>query len=210
MDYVIVKIHTDKGIIGMGDAPTDSVEVRTPATTEIRAREMEVRQQAVTTASARAEAFERISTALDRTRAGEQGSFEALRAAVETGGGTVQTGPNLAQLLLRVSPSSAQAVDPGLVETAMVEIENSLAATYGVDTLQDGLIRGFLTEDTAKAIIVPEHNIIGWLSKEIKAAIPNGGIVVEGPRVYGGMTLPVELIMKEIHTALGLKYDLKL
>jgi L-alanine-DL-glutamate epimerase-like enolase superfamily enzyme len=26
MDYVFVKIHTDKGIIGMGEAPTDSVE----------------------------------------------------------------------------------------------------------------------------------------------------------------------------------------
>jgi len=62
----------------------------------------------------------------------------------------------------------------------------------------------------AKALIVPEHNIIGWLAKEVKASIPNGGIVVEGPRVYGGMTLPVELIMKEIHTALGLEYDLKL
>jgi pyruvate ferredoxin oxidoreductase alpha subunit len=62
----------------------------------------------------------------------------------------------------------------------------------------------------AKAVIVPEHNIIGWLCKEVKAAIPNGGIVVEGPRVYGGMTLPVELIMKEIHTSLGLEYDLKL
>ena len=62
----------------------------------------------------------------------------------------------------------------------------------------------------AKAIIVPEHNIIGWLCKEVKATIPNGGIVVEGPRVYGGMTLPVELIMKEIHDALGLEYDLQL
>jgi len=62
----------------------------------------------------------------------------------------------------------------------------------------------------AKALIVPEHNIIGWLAKEVRAAIPNGGIVVNGPRVYGGMTLPVELIMKEIHTALGLEYDLKL
>ena len=26
MDYVLVKIHTDKGIVGIGDAPTDSVE----------------------------------------------------------------------------------------------------------------------------------------------------------------------------------------
>jgi hypothetical protein len=128
-------------------APTDSVEVRTPATTEIRAREMEVRQQAVTTASAKAEAFERISTALERARGGEQpAAFEALRAAVETGSGTVQTGPNLAQLLLRVSPSSAQAVDPGLVETAMVEVENSLAATYGVLEFER---RGLATQQVA-------------------------------------------------------------
>ncbi|MFT5659565.1 MAG: pyruvate ferredoxin oxidoreductase alpha subunit [Sulfurimonas sp.] len=62
----------------------------------------------------------------------------------------------------------------------------------------------------ATALIVPEHNIVGWLAQEVKAAIPNGGIVVDGPRVYGGMTLPVELIMKELYTALGLKYDLKL
>ncbi len=62
----------------------------------------------------------------------------------------------------------------------------------------------------AKHIIVPEHNIIGWLCKEVKAAIPNSGIVIEGPRVYGGMTLPVELIMKEIYDALGMESDLKL
>ncbi|MDP3301092.1 MAG: transketolase C-terminal domain-containing protein [Sulfuricurvum sp.] len=66
------------------------------------------------------------------------------------------------------------------------------------------------TVKNAKALIVPEHNIIGWLAQEVKAAIPNGGIVVGGPRVYGGMTLPVELIMKEIHTALGLEFNLKL
>ena len=56
----------------------------------------------------------------------------------------------------------------------------------------------------AKAVIVPEHNIVGWLCKEITASIPNGGIVVEGPRVYGGMTLPVELIMEEVYIALGM------
>jgi len=62
----------------------------------------------------------------------------------------------------------------------------------------------------AKAIIVPEHNIVGWLCAEIKATIPNGGIVVEGPRVYGGMTLPVELIMFEIYEALGIEHKMKL
>jgi len=62
----------------------------------------------------------------------------------------------------------------------------------------------------AKAIIVPEHNAIGWLAKEVKAAIPMSGIVVDGPRVYGGMTLPVELIMVEIYDALGIEHNIKL
>lgn len=62
----------------------------------------------------------------------------------------------------------------------------------------------------AKALIVPEHNIIGWLATEIQATIPNGGIVVEGPRVYGGMTLPVELIMVELYDALGIEHNIKL
>ncbi|HIQ48978.1 MAG TPA: ferredoxin oxidoreductase [Aquifex aeolicus] len=61
----------------------------------------------------------------------------------------------------------------------------------------------------AKAVIVPEHNIVGWLAKEVKAAIPNSGIVVDGPRVYGGMTLPVELIMDEIYKAFGIKKEKK-
>lgn len=74
-------------------------------------------------------------------------------------------------------------------------------------------LRPFPTEEIcealkdAKTVIVPEHNIIGWLAKEIKAAIPNGGIVVEGPRVYGGMTLPVELIMEQVYIALGMKSE---
>lgn len=61
----------------------------------------------------------------------------------------------------------------------------------------------------AKAVIVPEHNIVGWLAKEVKSAIPNSGIVVDGPRVYGGMTLPVELIMDEIYKAFGIKKEKK-
>ena len=63
---------------------------------------------------------------------------------------------------------------------------------------------------TAKTVIVPEHNAIGWLATEVKASIPNSGIVVGGPRVFGGMTLPVELIMVEIYDALGIKHDIKL
>lgn len=62
----------------------------------------------------------------------------------------------------------------------------------------------------AKNVIVPEHNAIGWLAKEVKAAIPNSGIVIDGPRVFGGMTLPVELIMVEIYNALGIEHNIKL
>jgi len=59
----------------------------------------------------------------------------------------------------------------------------------------------------AKSVIIPEHNIIGWLAGEVKASIDNSGIVVDGPRVYGGMTLPVELIMTEIYNALGMEAE---
>jgi pyruvate ferredoxin oxidoreductase alpha subunit len=61
----------------------------------------------------------------------------------------------------------------------------------------------------AKAVIVPEHNIVGWLAKEVKAAIPDNDKVIGGPRVYGGMTLPVELIMEKVYAAFGIKKEKK-
>jgi pyruvate ferredoxin oxidoreductase alpha subunit len=57
----------------------------------------------------------------------------------------------------------------------------------------------------AKHIIVPEFNVTGWLAKEIKATIPNSERVHAGPRVCGGMTMPPEIIVQEIKTALGMK-----
>lgn len=50
----------------------------------------------------------------------------------------------------------------------------------------------------AKAIIVPEFNRVGWLAKEIKTVIDEPRKVVGAPRVYGGMTMPPELIIDEI------------
>jgi len=61
----------------------------------------------------------------------------------------------------------------------------------------------------AKAVIVPEHNIVGWLAQEVKAAISDNDKVIGGPRVYGGMTLPVELIMEKVYAALGIKKEKK-
>ncbi|MGC8852206.1 MAG: transketolase C-terminal domain-containing protein [Hydrogenobacter sp.] len=61
----------------------------------------------------------------------------------------------------------------------------------------------------AKAVIIPEHNIVGWLAKEVKACIPDNDKVIGGPRVYGGMTLPVELIMEKIYSVFGIKKEKK-
>lgn len=46
----------------------------------------------------------------------------------------------------------------------------------------------------AKSIVVPEFNRPGWLAKEIAATIPNNDRIFPGPRVYGGMTMPPEII----------------
>ncbi len=50
----------------------------------------------------------------------------------------------------------------------------------------------------AKAVIVPEFNRVGWLAREIKSVAEDTTKIVAGPRVYGGMTMPPNMIMDEI------------
>ena len=50
----------------------------------------------------------------------------------------------------------------------------------------------------AKAILVPEFNRVGWLAKEIRSIIDEPRKIVSGPKVFGGMTMPPELILEEI------------
>jgi pyruvate ferredoxin oxidoreductase alpha subunit len=57
----------------------------------------------------------------------------------------------------------------------------------------------------AKHIFVPEFNVTGWLAKEIRASVPNSDRVHAGPHVCGGMTMPPEIIVQEIKTALGMR-----
>ncbi|MDQ2085813.1 transketolase C-terminal domain-containing protein [Herbivorax sp. ANBcel31] len=72
-------------------------------------------------------------------------------------------------------------------------------------------IRPFPTKEIIEAtenadiILVPEFNAGGWLCREIKACIDNNRRVVEGPRVFGGMTMPKEVIMDEIKNAISKK-----
>lgn len=65
-------------------------------------------------------------------------------------------------------------------------------------------LRPFPTEELkaltahAKSVIVPEFNRVGWLAREVRAALAGHVTVVDGPRVFGGMTMPPELILEEI------------
>ena len=56
----------------------------------------------------------------------------------------------------------------------------------------------------AKLIVIPEFNYVGWLSKDVAAAIYgfSNAKIVAGPHVYGGMSMPVEMIVDEIECGL--------
>lgn len=53
----------------------------------------------------------------------------------------------------------------------------------------------------AKKVLVPEFNITGWLAKEIRASVEENYKIIGAPRVFGGMTMPPELILEEIRRA---------
>ncbi len=65
-------------------------------------------------------------------------------------------------------------------------------------------LRPFPTEElkavtaNAKAVIVPEFNRVGWLAREVRVALEAKVKVVGGPRVFGGMTMPPDMILDEI------------
>ncbi len=57
----------------------------------------------------------------------------------------------------------------------------------------------------AKYIFVPEFNVVGWLEREVRNALYGKADVpvVGSPRVAGGMTMPPEVIVKEVLKTLG-------
>jgi len=63
--------------------------------------------------------------------------------------------------------------------------------------------------EQAELLVVPEFNAGGWLAREIKAALDHNSRVLAGPRVFGGMTMPVELIVSEVKKAMREKGLLK-
>jgi pyruvate ferredoxin oxidoreductase alpha subunit len=60
-----------------------------------------------------------------------------------------------------------------------------------------------LCKDT-KIIVIPEFNYVGWLAKEVATAIygHSKAKIIAGPHVYGGQSMPVELIVDEVESGL--------
>jgi pyruvate ferredoxin oxidoreductase alpha subunit len=54
------------------------------------------------------------------------------------------------------------------------------------------------TLKNAKRILIPEFNQAGWLHKEVCATLYGNcdAIISAGPRVYGGMTMPTEMVLE--------------
>ncbi|MBS3872706.1 MAG: ferredoxin oxidoreductase [Firmicutes bacterium] len=65
-------------------------------------------------------------------------------------------------------------------------------------------LRPFPTEELraacqhAKRIIIPEFNCPGWLNREVRATLygHTQAEIADGPRVYGGITMPTEMILE--------------
>jgi pyruvate ferredoxin oxidoreductase alpha subunit len=117
-------------------------------------------------------------------------------------GGLIDTENIDAEVLI---VASGTAVSQGREAIRLLEAEGIKVGLVKVKT-----IRPFPTEEIrqatkhAKWIIVPEFNVVGWLAREIAAVIEHNERVVAGPHVAGGMTMPPEVIVEQIHKVIKL------
>jgi pyruvate ferredoxin oxidoreductase alpha subunit len=112
-------------------------------------------------------------------------------------GGLIDTENIDAEILI---VASGTAVSQGREAIRLLEAEGIKVGLVKIKS-----IRPFPTEEIrqatkhAKWIIVPEFNVVGWMAREISAVIERNDRVVAGPHVAGGMTMPPEVIVEQIH-----------
>lgn len=134
---------------------------------------------------------------------------EEVRAACERSrkhihamlGGLIETENADADILI---VASGTAVSQGREAIRLMEDEGMRVGLVKVKSLRPFPYEE-LREATkhAKHIFVPEFNVVGWLARELMAAIPDNHRVIAGPHVAGGMTMPPEVIVEEIQKHLG-------
>ncbi|MEW6683861.1 MAG: transketolase C-terminal domain-containing protein [Nitrospirota bacterium] len=101
--------------------------------------------------------------------------------------------------------ASGTAVSQGREAIRLLEAEGLKVGLVKVKSL-----RPFPTEEIrqatkhAKWIFVPEFNVVGWLAREVSAVIERNDRVIAKPHVAGGMTMPPEVIVEEIHKVIKL------
>ncbi|HHZ82797.1 MAG TPA: ferredoxin oxidoreductase [Nitrospirales bacterium] len=117
-------------------------------------------------------------------------------------GGLIQTENEDREILFIASGSAAAQSREAVRLCAEEGIETGLVKIASLRPFPTAELRK-ICEHT-KLIIVPEFNYVGWLAKDIAAAITgySNAKVVAGPHVYGGMSMPVEMILDQVVKAL--------
>ena len=111
-------------------------------------------------------------------------------------GGLIETENEDADILIMASGTAVSQAREAIIRAGREGIKAGLVKIK--------VMRPFPIEDIkrlarkAQVIIVPEFNIAGWLAREIKSVVEDNSKVIGTPRVFGGMTMPQEIILDEI------------
>ena len=111
-------------------------------------------------------------------------------------GGLIETENEDADILIIASGTAVSQSREAIRRLSAEGVEVGLVKIKSIRPFPEEEIKSLA--EKARVIIVPEFNMAGWLAKEIKSLVKDNSKVVGAPRVFGGMTMPPELIIKEI------------
>lgn len=96
----------------------------------------------------------------------------------------VASGTAVAQSREAIMLLKEEGIEAGLVKIKMLR-------PFPADEIKAALAN-------AKTIVIPEFNRTGWLAREVASVIPNNDRIIPGPRVFGGMTMPPDVIVQVV------------
>ena len=101
-----------------------------------------------------------------------------------------------AKLMLAASGTAVSQCREAIRLLSNMDIEAGLIKIKSIRPFPEREIRE--ATENAELIFIPEFNAGGWLAREVKAALDCNSRVVAGPRVFGGMTMPAEMIAEAV------------